>query len=398
MRAWHRYIAIFTVVAGLYIGATGVTLQVMDLAALLGNRAATDPTMQAIRVGQFGPPNLRVMRDEDFTAAPLPHDFDYDAALGKATAAAPRILAGAPLSFVEFRVAGHEPVIRIASGRTVHTLVAASGIETRIPFEEKPLPVTLPSTRNTIKSWHSMTVFGWPMVLVDIASGLALCGMIYTGVRLYLELVRGRQRIRRKGLFWQAGGWWRTLHRGVSTVSALFLAIITVSGIYLGANAVHVNVSKALHGGKREGLVADVSAPLAPGPLRAMLATTLGAVHRDDGAGPPRVLRLRMFAGMPQGVVITGAAQARQIIYDARSGMPTRLTEQHYPDTDMMLGWHAGQIAKRIHRGDIFGLTGRWIALLTGLSLAWLSLSGVVLYAEMWLRRRKTGRGELFWK
>jgi hypothetical protein len=35
-----------------------------------------------------------------------------------------------------------------------------------------------------------------------------------------------------------------------------------------------------------------------------------------------------------------------------------------------LLGWQAHQIAKQVHRGDYIGLSGRWMDLAAGLSLA----------------------------
>jgi uncharacterized iron-regulated membrane protein len=61
-------------------------------------------------------------------------------------------------------------------------------------------------------------------------------------------------------------------------------------------------------------------------------------------------------------------------------------------------GWQVSQTAKQIHRGDIIGLSGRWIDLLSGLALLYLVLSGAVLYYQLWSNRRRKGKGALFWR
>jgi len=57
---------------------------------------------------------------------------------------------------------------------------------------------------------------------------------------------------------------------------------------------------------------------------------------------------------------------------------------------------------KNLHRGDFLGLPGSYVsghfmALLAGLSLQYLSISGLVLYFRMWNGRRKSGKLKLFW-
>jgi hypothetical protein len=181
-------------------------------------------------------------------------------------------------------------------------------------------------------------------------------------------------------------------------VASLFLAVVAVSGIGLGLNALAINVNRALHDGQRPGLTVDVSKPLESAELPGMLSATLASYRSLMPGVPIRALRLRFFAGMPQGVVITGEAVARQLVFNVRTGGLARLYEPGYPDTDMPLGWEIGQLVKRIHRGDAFGMTGRAMALLAGLSLLYLSVSGAVLYIDAWRRRRQGGRSGLFWR
>ena len=101
---------------------------------------------------------------------------------------------------------------------------------------------------------------------------------------------------------------------------------------------------------------------------------------------------------MPQGVVVTGLGDdTQQTVFNAVTGRRVGLTEPGYPPTGFPFGWQAHQIAKQIHRGSYIGLSGRWMDLFGGLSMVYLSLSGAVMYFELWNRRRRSGRRALLW-
>jgi hypothetical protein len=396
MRDFHRYIAAFAVFFGLYMASLGLTIQVMDLTTLSRGAPATDETMQSIRVGQDGPPNFRVIRDGDYAAPPLPTNFDFTSALMTVMKSSRAALAAAPLAFVEFRTAEGRPVGQVATGGKSYRFDAATGAPIGQPMDVTLLPVSTPSLRNTIKSIHSMNVIGPPMAVLVIAGGLSLLAMIVTGTLIYLELVRSRRAMKRNGLFWKAGGWWRTLHRSVATVAAVFLVIVVLSGTYLSFNGLGINIDKALEGG-RPGLTADVSTPLSDEDLPRMLSATLSAERSAYGDAPIKVVRLRHFAGMPQGIVIRGGEETRQSVFNLATGKETGLSGSGYPNTGMPLGWNVGQVVKRIHRGDIIGLTGRWMDLFAGLSLLYLTISGAVVYWDLWKKRKQRGQSGLFW-
>jgi hypothetical protein len=82
MRTVHRFVAVFAVLIGLYIGSTGTLIQLLDLRALLSHAPASDPSMQAIREGHDGPPSFQVIVDSDYFGEPLPADFNFDTRVG----------------------------------------------------------------------------------------------------------------------------------------------------------------------------------------------------------------------------------------------------------------------------------------------------------------------------
>jgi uncharacterized iron-regulated membrane protein len=110
------------------------------------------------------------------------------------------------------------------------------------------------------------------------------------------------------------------------------------------------------------------------------------------------VLRLRIYGGMPQGVIVSGEDEAHQRVFNAATGKRVSETDPGYPPQHFPFGWQAHQIAKQVHRGDFIGLTGRWMDLFAGLSLIYLTVSGAIMYFELWKRRRQTGRPGLLWK
>lgn len=395
MRTVHRYVAAFVVLFALYIGFSGVFIQLIDLKALLGDAPAIDPTIQAIRVGQSGPPNFQVIGEPDYSADALPADFDFDRALATVVQSGRVAIGNAPVAFLELRMIDGKPVGQVASDGRLFRFDAATGAMAGAPSKASIPPLSLPSLRNTVKDVHRMRVFSQWALIVDVIAGVALCVMIVTGVLLYFQLLR---RVKHSNPFWFAGGWWRTLHRAIGVVAAFFLLAIALSGIVLASSSVGVAINSAMHQGKRPGLTADVSSPLSDAELPAMLHTTLAAYGAAAGRDAAvKVLRLRYFAGMPQGVIVTGGEETRQLAFNARTGRVASFSEPGYPDAGMPFGWDVPQIAKRIHRGDVIGLTGRWISLFAGLSLLYLSISGAVIYFDLWNRRRHRGFPGLFW-
>jgi hypothetical protein len=128
-----------------------------------------------------------------------------------------------------------------------------------------------------------------------------------------------------------------------------------------------------------------------------MLRTTLGAFHAAHPGMPIKALRLRIFAGYPQGIVIGGGDDTTQWAYDATTGGTAYLWQPGYPKTGQTWGWENDQVFKSVHRGDAFGIPGRLMSLFAGLSLLFLTISGGWMYLDMWKRRRKAGRHGLFW-
>lgn len=221
-----------------------------------------------------------------------------------------------------------------------------------------------------------------------------------------MKLYRGRKRIKRAGLFWKGGGWWRVLHRWTSVVAALFLTVVVLSGAWLALESLLFGLHNSSHhsvtpSGKvmPGALGIDASSPLNDGELPQMLQATLWAYGGANVGDPIRVLRLRHYGATSQGVVVSGdRPTAEQLVFDTKTGRRLRLTEPSYPPTGFPFGWQAHQWAKSIHRGDMIGLPGRSMSLLAGFAMVYLSISGIVMYYDMWRKRARSGRRQIFWK
>jgi len=393
MRKIHRAIATVAILFGLYVAATGTLLQSIDLKTILGHAPADNPNLEAIREGLDGPPNFQVLTTADYAAADLPANLDLGMALNSVVKSERTATGGAPISFVELRMAEGKPVGQVASLGKLLRFDASTGAVLVGP-ETAPM-VKLPpqgnqgATRNQVKGFHRLTVLGNGGQLFFVLMALTLFTMMVTGLILYFQLLAMRTRIRRPGLYWSAGGWWRSGHRAIAITAAAFIVVVVSSGTFEALNSGGTALYRITHHGQRPGLTADVSAPLTDAELPSMLRTTLAALHvaRPDAA--IKVLRLRYFAGMPQGLVVTGGQEVQQFAFNASTGELARFQGPGYPETGMTFGWQWDQWMKKIHRGDAIGLSGRWMSLLTGLSLLYLSLSGTVMYFDPLTRRRR---------
>ena len=405
MRSVHRSIMLFAAVFLLYIGATGTIVQMIDLRNIYSNAPASDPDMLAIQDGLNGPANFQVLSPADYTAATLPSSLDATVSIATVTRAARTAVGDLPFDYVELRMAGNEPVGQVLSSGRLLTIGTTSGVILRsAPVEPIQLQLTPTGARDTVKNLHQMTnLFGNWAKWFQLASGLALLTLVITGLLMYANLLRGRFTLGRKGLIWSGGGIWRTLHRVAAILASLFLSVVAISGIMLTLDGICGSLYAKSHGiafppTKTDPLILSAASPLVDRDLPMMMDTTLASFKRELGDTPIRVIRLRFYAGIPQGVVITDGKNPAQLVFNALTGASEGLTEKNYPQTPFPFGWAAHETFKKIHRGDYFGLTGRWMDLLSGISLLFLTVSGLVMYGRLLKGRWNLGRRSLFWK
>jgi uncharacterized iron-regulated membrane protein len=134
----------------------------------------------------------------------------------------------------------------------------------------------------------------------------------------------------------------------------------------------------------------DSALPIADSQLPSMLIATLTGMGNDWPGTPIRVIRLRNYAGMLQGAVVTGGKETTQLVFNAQTGRMVSETEPGYPPVGFPFGWQAHQLGKAIHRGSIIGLSGRFMDLFAGLAMLYLSISGIVIYIDYWKKKKQS--------
>lgn len=412
LRGWHRVVSIIVVTVTLYLGLTGTLIELIDWRTMITAPPATDANLRAMREDFTGPGNYVVEQAEDYTAAKLPDDAHLEGLLNTVVAGARNSLGHVPFRYIELRMVDGRPVGQVKTQgvkgqdneqRFDATTGASLGNVPMSPIDERKGPPE--SQRNTVKHLHRMTTFGDWALWINVLVGISLMVLLVTGLTVYIKAYAARLKMGRVNPFWTGGDWWRSLHRIVSVVCCLFLLVIAASGTWLAVESLvfgyylKTNLVTLPDGKKVPAAFAiDPSSPLDDASLAPMLRSSLKSFRVGYPTRGIRVLRLRYYGGRPQGVIVTGGDPARQLVYDTNTGRSLGLTESWYPETGFPFGWQAHQIAKSVHRGDYFGLTGRATSTLAGLAMIYLSISGIIMYLQMWQKRRKVGKKAFFWK
>ena len=402
MRTFHRIAGVCVLVFGLYLAVTGSWIQIVDLATVISHRPADDPNMLAIRESINGQSYYEVIAPADYSAPALPRGFDFHAVLDKTVHAARVASAsGSTVKWLEFRMVDNRPVVQILSSEKRMRFDALTAAPLDYP-QPKPQDGPPPPSQHLIaKNWHRLFAFGDGILWLNMLAGTGLFAVVVAGLILYVRVYLARAKLGKAALLWSAGGVLRTLHRGISIGAAVFLLVVSVSGTLLAFDSFYFGIYRQVHhivmgGGKGPPrAMPDYLQPLTDDNLRQMLTTTLSAA--DAKGVSIRALRLRTFSGMPQGVVITGDSEPRQLVFNAVTGRQVGMTEPGYPEVGFPFGWEEHELMKRIHRGDAFGLPGRFLDLFAGLSLIFLTMSGGAMYLDMWLKRRRLGRKSILW-
>ena len=399
----HRALSLMAAVVLLYIGVTGTAIQTLDLVALLGGADETNPTMQSINEGKFGNDGFSAVLESDWGAGALPADVDVLGALRRGLAAFhDTVPAGHPV-YVELRASGLRPLVQVGyvdpSARpdphlmgpkiAVAAFDPTSGATAEALSPRSATPP--PSMRQSLKEWHRFwTLRDVPGVYVVFVSGLAMCVLIYTGLVMYFRLLRQRRKTGRGNLFWMAGEKLRSLHRVVSAMAAMLLVLVAASGTWLGfESSWHTFIDRPV--------------PVAPTRLEDAQAARIASVgiaifRNSEPATPIRALRARIYADHEQAVVVTAGPVTRQRVFDVATGQEVGLSESYYPASGFPLGMDVHEWVKHFHSGYLFGLPARVLDLLAGLALVFLSVSGLIMYFEMYRRRVRAGRKGAFWK
>jgi uncharacterized iron-regulated membrane protein len=402
MMRWHRLVVLLVGLLLAYMTITGTAIEIADMRVLIAHAPETDPDILLIRKHHNGPANYFVVTAPDYTAPALPASLDHEAAIQRAAQLGRAAAPGADLRLVELRsYAG-----KIAAHVQMNEHHMAFDLETGAPLPDSalptpPLPATLTSPRFEFKALHRFSFLGPDAATVpNLVGGVGFMVLIVTGFIHYLRLFRQRRKIGKSSLFWRGGGgWWRILHRWAALLSIIVIVSLSITGSLMAINSFGSVLYWKLHPlhGAPSTTTGDFSTPLRDAELSAMTRATLSAFRNAEPGVGIKVLRLRYFAGYAQGIIVAADRDTTQLVYNIATGMKMSLSEKGYPYTDV-LGWQWNQWLKQLHRGDIFGMSGRWIVTVSGFALVYMAISGLVLYYQAWMRRVRSGRRSLLWK
>ena len=399
MLRWHRLCAFFIFPLLAYVIVTGAGIQTADMIALVSHAPETDPDMLMMRQHINGTDNYSVVSAPDYTAPSLPTDLDYASEIQKAAALGRSAMPGADLRLVELRnvagkVAGH---VQMGSNHLIFDLADGQPLPaTDLP--PPPPPREFKALRATFKFFHRFNYLGQAGPWLNGLAGIALLILIVTGLTQYFRLLGARTRTNQsRRFFWSGGSLWRDLHRWVSVAASILIIWVTVTGLLLSFDNVagpiiHFLQPNAAGPPKGGNPFRDASTPLQDAELPAMTQATLASFRALQPNTPVKVLRLRYFSGYSQGVVVAADAHTTQLVFNTRTGARMSMTEKGYPFVGFPFGWELHQRMKQLHRGDYFGMPGRWLDSLAALALLYMLASGAVMYSQLWARRAKSGR------
>lgn len=179
---------------------------------------------------------------------------------------------------------------------------------------------------------------------------------------------------------------WRRWHRWIGFPAAMFLLFASLTGV-LVAFTEFFGEAEALREATRD-LVSPVTVATAGAAVTDAVGKAMASARTTAPGAPIDKIELQFKGDAPTVTVFTGkptGGEDRRLVFDLRTGALT--ASETYADKPVL---------NRIHSGEFFGDGGLVFAMGWGLSLAFLSASGLYIY---WTMRRKnpTGWTKVFW-
>ena len=180
---------------------------------------------------------------------------------------------------------------------------------------------------------------------------------------------------------------WRKWHRWIGFPAAIFLLFASVTGFLL-AFTEFFGADEALREATRD-LVSPVTlASPAISTTDPLVKALAGAQAIAPGA-PIDKLEMQLKGDKPTVTIFTGkptGGEDRKLVFDARSG--ALVVNEDYADKPFL---------NRLHSGEFFGDGGLVGAMFWALSLAVLTISGLIVYYTMRGKRELKGIKKVFW-
>jgi uncharacterized iron-regulated membrane protein len=179
---------------------------------------------------------------------------------------------------------------------------------------------------------------------------------------------------------------WRRWHRWIGFPAVIFLLFAAITGI-LVAGTEFFGEEEALREATRD-LVSPVTLQSPPAVWSEPIARALATAAAQRGNAPMDKIIVEFKGEHPRVSVFTGkpaGGEDRKLVVDARSG--ALLSSETYADKPFLY---------RLHSGEAFGDGGLVLAMLWGLTLIVLTITGLIIYLQM-RRRNLTGIRRIFW-
>jgi len=180
--------------------------------------------------------------------------------------------------------------------------------------------------------------------------------------------------------------WWRRWHRWIAFPASVFLLWASCTGVIV-AFTEFFGADEALREATRD-LVSPVSTTSPTEAWNAPLARAIQAVNAASAGAPIDKVEQRFKGEKPTITIFTGkptGGEDRKFVVDAKTG--TIISTEAYADKALIY---------RLHSGEAFGDGGLVMAMAWGSALAFLTISGFLVYLTM---RRKNPKGlqRIFW-
>jgi len=203
----------------------------------------------------------------------------------------------------------------------------------------------------------------------------------------------------------------RALHRWIMTIGAVLLAYWAVTGVTMAI----VDITDSNRGWANDGggpgsvtpktvggINVQTAAPLTFDDMQAMTASALQAIRRAGITQSIAAIQLRKANADPRAVITLSGASGRHLLISTRD---QRIIDANAPalppGSDPAESLHSE--VKNWHRGTVGnGANGTFqpgniLAFLAGFTLLCMLVTGVVVYIQLWVARRRLGRPAFFW-
>ncbi|HTP38771.1 MAG TPA: PepSY-associated TM helix domain-containing protein [Steroidobacteraceae bacterium] len=187
---------------------------------------------------------------------------------------------------------------------------------------------------------------------------------------------------------------WRSLHRWIAILATAYLLNMFVTGALLGWDEFSLHLRG--QGPPEPGAPPPVAAPIpAAAPLQSLTETYYCKALEEVPDAPLTVFRLSMSEGHLKatsefGGLYPGALSFNTATGATEAGPPAPATPR------AKVGYH--QWLKRLHRGDFIGsFYGRYLSIIAGCCFLYLTISGVVMYLQLYSARSRAGKRGYFW-